>query len=237
MQKKQNGENIQNIPADQQKIRLLALDIDGTLFNTDGTITPASIAAIRRAQQKGVIVVLASGRDYDGIPWNQLSGIDLQYVITTNGSAVYEVGDKKCLYEECLEPEKMVPVVQYLLEKEVYISVFIDGVNYTPIAAFPYVEHLGVPEYVKTVLKENRNGIEDLAYYIKKEHAKIQKVTLNFQQLPDGSFFGSMSGFHGSGWRICQSGIYKAWSEQGIWCSIFNGLSWNCHGRCHGDRR
>lgn len=188
MQKKQNGENIQNIPADQQKIRLLALDIDGTLFNTDGTITPASIAAIRRAQQKGVIVVLASGRDYDGIPWNQLSGIDLQYVITTNGSAVYEVGDKKCLYEECLEPEKMVPVVQYLLEKEVYISVFIDGVNYTPIAAFPYVEHLGVPEYVKTVLKENRNGIEDLAYYIKKEHAKIQKVTLNFQQLPDGSF-------------------------------------------------
>ena len=36
----------------QEKIRLLALDLDGTLFNTEGKITTASVQAICRAQER-----------------------------------------------------------------------------------------------------------------------------------------------------------------------------------------
>jgi Cof subfamily protein (haloacid dehalogenase superfamily) len=46
-------------------IRLLAIDIDGTLLDTRGAIPPANIEAVARAIDAGVEVVLATGRRYD----------------------------------------------------------------------------------------------------------------------------------------------------------------------------
>ncbi len=46
-------------------IRLLALDIDGTLLDSDGAIPEANRTAIARAIEAGVEVVLATGRRYD----------------------------------------------------------------------------------------------------------------------------------------------------------------------------
>jgi Cof subfamily protein (haloacid dehalogenase superfamily) len=46
-------------------IRLLAIDIDGTLLDTRGRIPPANIAAVARAIDAGVEVVLATGRRYE----------------------------------------------------------------------------------------------------------------------------------------------------------------------------
>jgi hydroxymethylpyrimidine pyrophosphatase-like HAD family hydrolase len=46
-------------------IRLLALDIDGTLLDSHGRVPPANLAAIARAIAGGVEVSLATGRRYD----------------------------------------------------------------------------------------------------------------------------------------------------------------------------
>ncbi|MEM6314538.1 MAG: HAD hydrolase family protein, partial [Planctomycetota bacterium] len=44
--------------------RLLALDLDGTTIAPDGTVRPATIAAIRRALDHGLLVIFATGRNY-----------------------------------------------------------------------------------------------------------------------------------------------------------------------------
>lgn len=46
-------------------IRLLALDLDGTLLDSDGRIPPANRDAIARALDAGLEIVLATGRRYD----------------------------------------------------------------------------------------------------------------------------------------------------------------------------
>ena len=46
-------------------IRLLAIDIDGTLLDTRGKIPPANVTAVARAIEAGVEVVLATGRRYE----------------------------------------------------------------------------------------------------------------------------------------------------------------------------
>ena len=43
-------------------IKLVALDIDGTLLTSDGQITPEVFQAIQDAKAQGVHVVLATGR-------------------------------------------------------------------------------------------------------------------------------------------------------------------------------
>jgi hypothetical protein len=46
-------------------IKLLALDIDGTLLTPRGELTPRNSAAINRARQHGVLVVLVTGRRFN----------------------------------------------------------------------------------------------------------------------------------------------------------------------------
>ena len=169
-------------------IKLLALDVDGTLFDDNGKISQASIDAMNQAREAGIEVVPTSGRDYDGIPWDQLEKVDINYVITTNGSAVYEAKTKKCLYEKYLDSGKMIPIFEYLLKKEIYINVFVDGVNYTPVQVYSYIDNLDLPDYVIQHMKENRKGISDLIEYLKNGDAKMQKATLNFQKQENGEF-------------------------------------------------
>ena len=48
-------------------IKVLALDLDGTLTNDQKLVTPRTRAALDAAIEKGVTVVLASGRPTAGI--------------------------------------------------------------------------------------------------------------------------------------------------------------------------
>lgn len=45
-------------------IRLLALDLDGTLLNSRGKISEQNLQAIRRAEENGVLVTIATGRRF-----------------------------------------------------------------------------------------------------------------------------------------------------------------------------
>ena len=162
------------------KIKLLALDVDGTLFDNAGQIPEKNIRAIQKAQEAGVTVVVASGRDYDGVPHDQLKEVAMPYLITTNGAAVYRTADRICLDEHCLPAEKLLSIFEFILQREVYMTVFIDGHNYTPVSVYDYVWRLGLPEHIVNHFLEGRHELPDLLSYVKSGKAKIQKVTLNF---------------------------------------------------------
>ncbi len=67
-------------------IRLLALDIDGTLLNPQFHISEDDLAAIRRAHAMGVEIVVATGRRHQfALPVAQKLGVDL-CVISSNGA-------------------------------------------------------------------------------------------------------------------------------------------------------
>lgn len=170
------------------KVKLLALDVDGTLFDDAGQIPEENIRAIRKAQEAGVTVVVASGRDYDGVPHDQLKNVNMPYLITTNGAAVYRTADRACLDEHCLPAEKLLPIFEAILQKEVYMTVFVDGHNYTPVQVYDYVWKLGLPEHIVNHFLEGRHELQNLPAYVKSGTAKIQKVTLNFIPSSDGNF-------------------------------------------------
>ncbi|MGI9056143.1 MAG: Cof-type HAD-IIB family hydrolase [Pyrinomonadaceae bacterium] len=67
-------------------IKLLALDLDGTLLNSKGKISEINKQAIRRAEEKGVLVTIATGRRFrDALP----VALEAEFnapVITHNGA-------------------------------------------------------------------------------------------------------------------------------------------------------
>src|ERR671913_1929944 len=67
-------------------IKLLALDLDGTLLDSKGMVTDENRAAIRAAEEAGVLVTIATGRRFrDARP----VGIELELnapLVTHNGA-------------------------------------------------------------------------------------------------------------------------------------------------------
>src|SRR5271166_2186817 len=67
-------------------IRLLAADIDGTLLNPEFHISETDLAALRRAHQEGVEIILVTGRRHRfALPIAQQLGFDL-WLISSNGA-------------------------------------------------------------------------------------------------------------------------------------------------------
>ena len=73
-------------PVVKPPIRLLAVDIDGTLLNPQFRIAEADLAAMRRANQEGIEVILVTGRRHSfALPIAAQLGFDL-WLISSNGA-------------------------------------------------------------------------------------------------------------------------------------------------------
>jgi Cof subfamily protein (haloacid dehalogenase superfamily) len=67
-------------------IRLLALDIDGTLLNSQFSISDIDLSALRRAHEAGIEIAVVTGRRHDfALPIAQQLGFDL-WLISSNGA-------------------------------------------------------------------------------------------------------------------------------------------------------
>ncbi len=86
------------------RYRLLAVDIDGTLVNSDHELTDATRDAIRRALDAGVEVVLATGRRYSRtLPLVEPLGLNVP-LITASGALVKRASDHQTLYQAAFNP-------------------------------------------------------------------------------------------------------------------------------------
>ncbi|MGA9528556.1 MAG: Cof-type HAD-IIB family hydrolase [Terriglobales bacterium] len=76
---------VKSLVADDS-LRLIAVDIDGTLLNPQFQISPVDLAALRRANSLGIEVILVTGRRHSfALPIAQQLGFDL-WLICCNGA-------------------------------------------------------------------------------------------------------------------------------------------------------
>ena len=169
-------------------IKLIALDLDGTLFNNEGKITEETKREIRRVTKKGIHVVISTGRPYNGVPFEQIKDLGIHYAITTNGSAIYHIPNHKCVYENCMDFKIIEPILEFLLQKEIHIDTYIGGEGFTPIRCRENLHRLNVMPSLKEYILATRTPKEDLLGYVRDCGRKVQKTTLNFYPQPDGTY-------------------------------------------------
>lgn len=71
------------------RIRLLGIDLDGTLLTIKKELTDAARAAIEDAIRAGIEVVPVTGRPLTGVPAEVLGIPGIRYVISSNGANTY----------------------------------------------------------------------------------------------------------------------------------------------------
>ena len=76
------------------KIKLLALDLDGTLLGPDSRVSRENARAVRLAQQKGVQIVLCTGRNLtETRAFNEQLDAPADWAVIANGAAVQRFAD------------------------------------------------------------------------------------------------------------------------------------------------
>jgi hydroxymethylpyrimidine pyrophosphatase-like HAD family hydrolase len=76
--------------------RLIAIDLDGTLLNTSGQVSPRNLAALHLAEASGIEVVISTGRRHS-FAMRVLRGLHLQpasAVVSSNGTVIRTVGSE-----------------------------------------------------------------------------------------------------------------------------------------------
>lgn len=168
-------------------IKLVALDLDGTLFDNSSRISKRNLTAIRSITDKGIHVVISTGRPFEGIPFDQIKGTGINYAITANGSGIYEISTGKCLYENAMDEELVTPILNFLLTRDIHMDAFIGGKGYTPIQCIETAQKLTVPSSIKNYIITTRTRLDNILQFIHENQLKVQKMTLNFYPAADGT--------------------------------------------------
>lgn len=94
--------------------KLLVLDVDGTLLNSNREMSERTIKTLKKVQQNGVRIALATGRPtYGVLPYAKAIDLDFNdgFIISYNGAKVLEASTGKVLFERTIDP-KMVPYLE-----------------------------------------------------------------------------------------------------------------------------
>ncbi len=106
------------------KYKVLVLDIDGTLNNSKKEVSQKTKLALKKAQEKGIIVVLASGRPTCGIT-HIANEIELEkyggYILSFNGGKITNCKTNEVIYEKSIPRENVAEI--YDISKEYGVNI------------------------------------------------------------------------------------------------------------------
>ena len=160
-------------------IRLVATDVDGTLVQSDKTVSPAAVAAIHRAIESGVKVAIASGRSYSEMfeIWEKVP--EVRYFICTNGAAIIDKKEDKCLYHEQFDKAMALDLVRQLMAYGVYVEAYMDhevvGME-LPEDKIPYFFN----DHVRPLILKSRRFVPDLLETLESYPLGPEKIQIFF---------------------------------------------------------
>ncbi len=150
--------------------RLLALDLDDTILPSEGNISERSKAAIRKAQEHGVMVTIASGRTYEAVSrFARDLGINLP-VIAHQGALVRDTVTGQVLHEDLFPRDIMCDVVRLCRANNLHLNIYFGDDT--------FMEKDG-PEFAlySTISRKTQNPVPDLMAVLDRDPTKFIVVS------------------------------------------------------------
>ena len=160
-----------------KNIKMIAADLDGTLLRDDKTADPATIEAISKVIEKGIIFVIATGRPFNGVPKELINIKGLKYAITSNGARVVDISTGKCVIEKLLPREKGIRALEIGAQYDTLQEIYYGGQGYADKDKMQNVEKYhknpNMWNYFRTTRKQV-DSVMDMALNCQKDMDKMQ---------------------------------------------------------------
>lgn len=158
--------------------KLIAIDMDGTLLNSKGRVTERNKEAIRKATEKGVKVVISTGRIFtSAMYYARLIGL-VTPIIACNGAYVSEYHRDNVILENPIDKKDIIEVFKVFEEKDLYYH-FYDNENfYTRDLDFNSLKYYKWNEKQPEEDRINIEIIKNPIDFINKNNKKIYKIVV-----------------------------------------------------------
>ncbi|MDE6658513.1 MAG: Cof-type HAD-IIB family hydrolase [Eubacterium sp.] len=167
-------------------IKLIAVDMDGTLLDDSSSVSEENLKAIRRLSEKGILIVPVTGRTYNEIPAAVRSEECIKYFVYSNGSGVYERG-KGVLYASTIEKDTALGIYSLLASYETFIEVYSGGYpwadkNKLNEESFEYYK---INPIFRKVIIRSRKKAENFAEMLENESLKTELFDAFFRDMQE----------------------------------------------------
>lgn len=159
--------------------KLVTVDLDGTLLNSYGEVTENTKEKIKKIQEKGVEIMIASGRPIDSIKTIAEEINSKKYFIAGNGAIIYDIQKEKIIYEKYIPRSKIIEIAKICEENNISYNIYTEKNIITQDLKY------NVLYYYKENLKKDANKItsiikvDSILEYVKNEpNIKCLKITV-----------------------------------------------------------
>ena len=167
----------------KKSIKLVALDLGGTTFDSAGDISERTVAALEDAAHLGVHIVVSTGRSYASLPKHIKDVSGIEYAITSNGAHVNLMHTGEQIYSDFLDPETVGEIATIKEETGADIEVFINGRAYTDESYYNDVKENGCPYRNADYVIWSRRPVPDVNALMLEHRTEIENVNLIYPTL------------------------------------------------------
>lgn len=159
-------------------IRMIGLDLDGTLLTRRKSLTEGNKAALEAAAGRGVHIVPVTGRPLSGLPGQILDLPFIRYIITSNGAVITDRKQGKAIRERCMSVQTAEEALR-AAEGEGHIrEFFTEGYGYHDAATHTLLWKRFEQTPVLPYLEKSRIEVEDLYGRLREGNAGIENLSI-----------------------------------------------------------
>ena len=159
-------------------MKLIALDLDGTLLNSEKIISAGNFAALSLAAEQGHVIVPATGRALRAIPEQVMALPFLRYAITINGAKVSDTQTGETLLRAELALDTCLRLMDFAGRYDAMYDCYWNDTGWVDRAFLERVRYYNADEEVVTLLRRTRAPVEDLKAFVRANGQPVQKVQL-----------------------------------------------------------
>ena len=157
-------------------VKLIGLDLDGTVFNRRKEVTERTARALREAKACGTEVVFVTGRPFSGVPCVLLDRTGVRFVITSNGAVTTDTAGGEILRSRLIDRSHAEEVAGLAARSGLWCAVFHGGYGYLEKEHYDALlgSRRGKANY--EYLRTSRFPVESLADHIRQSPEEIENI-------------------------------------------------------------
>ncbi len=159
-------------------IKLVALDMDGTLLNSQSRLSKGNQAALEKAMKAGIYIVPATGRVYSTLPEPVKNLPGVQYVLSSNGAAVYRVGEQSPIYTNFMSREKALEIFHAIEDIDCIKEFYVEGYGYFEQSILQKIDTFHIPEPFRQYYGTQKKTAQDMKSFLYARINGVEKINL-----------------------------------------------------------
>lgn len=180
MNKQNQKRNIKN-----NEISLVATDLDGTLLLQNKHISKRTYDVLKKANENGVHVVIATGRSFSALPESIFKIDGMRYVVTSNGANIIDLKDNEVIYKNCIDAAQIPKIINFLKGRPYILEVFTGGKAYMSKSDYDKFRSRTIDFRPIEYVLQTRIPIADIFEFTSKNASAIENININFDSLSD----------------------------------------------------